>query len=144
MGNEPITNLDARAWVDDFLSTLTQIGDQGGIVKWVDHATNSEMAVTLTQDFIDTIRGNRAALLAVGKEDFKAFLVLLQAGENYEALREIYSKMSMEDLIQQAAGDTVKLAQLAEDAENQRQFWLNLAEQAGIKLLSGAIGVLIP
>lgn len=144
MASEHVTSLDSKGWVEDFLGTLQDISSQGGVVEWMDHTTNSPMAVTLTQDFIDLIRNNRTALLAVGKEDFKGFLTLLQAGETYEALREIYSKMSNEDLVQQAASDTEKLAQLAEDAENQRKFWINLAEQAGIKLLSGAIGVLIP
>ena len=141
---EQVTDHDAKAWVDDFLTTLQDIGRQGGVVTWVDHETNNKVAVMLTQEFIDTIKANRSALLAVGKEDFKGFLLLLQAGENYEALRQIYSKMSNEDLVQQAAQDTEKLARLAEDAENQRQFWLNLAEQAGIKILSGAIGMLLP
>lgn len=144
MATEHVSELDSRAWVDDFLSTLQDVTRQGGIVKWVDQQTGDPMAVTLTQDFLDLIKENRGALLAVGKEDFKAFLAMLQAGESYEALREIYSKMSNEDLIQQAAGDTEKLGRLAEDSENQRKFWMNLAEQAGIKLLSGAIGVLIP
>ncbi len=141
---EHVTDLDGKAWVDDFLTTLEGIGRDGGIVTWVDKTTGNKVAVNLTQQFIDTIKANRSALLAVGKEDFKSFLLLLQTGDNYDALREIYGKMSMEDLIQQAAGDTEKLSRLAEDAENQRQFWLNLAEQAGIKILSGAIGMLIP
>lgn len=126
------------SWVTNFINELEDAKLNGGQVELKDG-----LIISLGTDLINLIIQNRFQLERVGEEAFRNFLAMLSAGNNFDALVAVYSKLDTAALVQNFKTDTVKLAEIALQAQQARDFWVELAKQAGMKLVSTALSTLL-
>ena len=145
MTSKEIINTDDRAWITDLLNKLTSIVEnEGGILKWTDPITGETLQSIITHDLISVLIANKTSLTAVGLDTFKQFLALIRGQQSFDALVLVYSKLDNSSLIAQFQTDSAKLAEIAANTQAERKFWIDLAKQLALKLLSGGMGILLP
>ena len=125
-------------WVSSFINSLENTEANGGQIQLKDGPM-----ITLSKELIKLIIQNRYQLEKVGENAFKQFLAKMSIGYSFEALVAIYSQLDNSALIEAYKTDTVKLAEIALQAQQDRDFWIDFAKQVGSKLVSVALGTLL-
>ena len=132
----------SKDWTIDFIENLGTAMEAGGI-QWTDD-TGTQITVKVSIQLLAMIRDNLPHLAEIGQDTFKQFLLMMAKGQDFDALVLIYSKLDNSALILQYKEDAVKLAEIAKRAQETRDFWIAFAKQAAIKIVFGALSVLIP
>jgi predicted CoA-binding protein len=104
----------------------------------------NDLEVKITYAVIEYMIENRFMILTVGKDLFKQFLLLCSNGQDLAALKLIYSNIDTAVLINQYKENAVKLAEIYKQDQDTKAFWLQLATTLGGKIISLALGSLIP
>lgn len=129
-------------WVDSFIDQLQGIQNSGGKVT-VKDALGNPVLVKIGSDMLTFLLANKIYLQQVSLSAFKEFLGLMAQQKSFEALTTIYSQLDNSALLEKYKEDTIKLAEIARQAQEARDFWIAFCKQAGEKLLFSALGALL-
>lgn len=129
-------------WVDPLIGRLEEAVSGKLPIKFNDE-TGKEVIVSIKQNLVNLIKQNRSQLQKVGRQTFKEFLLLWHKQEEFEALVVIFKKLDNKDLIERFKEDTVKLAEIAKETQESRDFWISFGKQVGMRIAFGAIGALL-
>jgi hypothetical protein len=137
-----VENPLSSEWLTGFIGVLESSLTSNKPLKW-DSGTGSEFLIKVTPEVVNLIKSHQDVLLRAGKDVFKKFLELRSKQQDLEALVLVYSQLDNSALIEQYQGDTIKMAALAKQIQEDRNFWVNLGLQLSQKILAGALSVLL-
>lgn len=125
-------------WVDGFIQRLeatpqVQIRDVSG----------NDVMVAIGHGLLTYLIANRVRLAQVSYNTFLTFLDLMSKQKDLAALIVIYEEMDNESLLEKYKEDTIKLAQIAEQTIETRNFWISFSKQVAGSLVSSALGVIL-
>lgn len=129
-------------WVDILISKLQDALDGKSIIKINDN-TGKEVVVSIKKELIDLLRDNRSKLVMVGRDAFKKFVDLWQEQKEFEALCVIYEKLDNSELIEAYKEDTIKLAEIARETQEIRDFWISFGKNVAVRIVLGTLGAII-
>jgi hypothetical protein len=129
-------------WVDTLIDLITKAIDNGGKLQWTDQS-GSIMTAKVEVGLLQLIQDNRARLSIIGQDTFKEAMLLISKQQEFDALVLIYEKLDNSELVEQFKTDSVKLAELAIQAQQNRAFWLNLLKQSAFKIIAAGLGALL-
>lgn len=129
-------------WVDQFIDRLQQAADGNNPIRFEDD-TGQQVVVAIQQQLVQLLRDNRMRLVRVGKNAFKDFLLLWHKQQQFEALVRIYDQLDNSELIDQYREDSAKLAEIAHQVQQDRDFWVSFGKQVGMRIVFGALGALL-
>lgn len=132
-----------KKWVDDFITKLEDVSDSGGKVTVRDPNTGHDVLVAVENDMLVFLIANRFRLAQVSYDAFENFLGLMEQKRDFEALVAIYQELDVSDLLDKYKEDSIKLAQIAQQAQADRDFWVQFIKQASEKMVFSALSVLI-
>jgi hypothetical protein len=130
------------AWVDPFIERVEGAVRSGSKIQILDRDGN-QVFVVIGQDFLRFLIANRIRLQQVALDTFKSFLSLLSEKKDFEALVVIYAALDNQSLVDKYKEDTIKLAEIAKQSQENRDFWINFAKQAAQRLVFSALGALL-
>jgi DNA-binding LacI/PurR family transcriptional regulator len=139
METKSITEND---WISELINKLENIILSGGEVSWTDNVGNTVTAV-VTDTIVSMLRENYAHLMLISINAFKNFMSLMYQQRDFEALVVIYEELDTSELVNRYKEDTIKLAEIARQAQEERDFWVSFGKEFGTRLLFGAISVLL-
>lgn len=129
------------SWTTDLINNLDNIYQNNGSITYT--SLGGEVAVKVTQELVSLIKDNEVSLAAISLDTFKEFLGLLEKRQTFAALIVIYGALDNSVLISNFQSDSVKLAEIAKQTQQQRDFWIWFAEQVGTKIVIGALSALL-
>jgi hypothetical protein len=129
-------------WLDSLIETLEQYLLTGKKIEWKDW--DGKIIITkVKKELVDIIKENRASLLRMGQQVVREFFSLMGQGRDLAALIKIYNELDNSELILKYKEDTIKLAEIAAQTQQDRAFWRGLAMTVGMRVAFGVIGTLI-
>jgi hypothetical protein len=129
-------------WVDILISKLEDAVAGRSIIT-IDDDTGKKVVVSIKQELIDLLKDNRTKLVHVGRDAFKEFVDLWYKQKEFDALCAIYKHLDNSELIEAYREDTIKLAEIARETQETRDFWISFGKQVGMRLVLGALGAII-
>lgn len=139
---ETMDRSNTNNWVDGFIDNLQQVIDNGGQVPLRDNS-GEEILIVIRSDMLSFLVANRVRLAQVTIDAFKEFLKLMSKGQSFEALVIIYERIDNASLVDKYKEDTIKLAEIAKETQENRDFWISFGRQAVEKLVFSALGALL-
>lgn len=130
------------SWLPEMISILEKALANDGKLTFK-RPTGDEVTVTITNELVNIIKGNKSRLLQIGENTFKQFLVLRSEGDDFEALVVIYSKLDNVELVEKATANAIEMIEIAKEIQATRKFWLDLARQLGTRVALGMLSALI-
>lgn len=131
-----------QQWVDGLITVLESAVTNKKPIEFTGKL-GTKISVEVKQELVDLIRENQSKLIRVGKRAFKEFLMLWYEQKEFEALCAIYEQLDNTELIAKYKEDTAKLAEIAKQTQEDRDFWISFGKQVGMRVLMGALGALI-
>lgn len=130
------------SWVDEFIGLLQDaLSKNGGSIKF-NAPDGQEILVNIEQKLVDLIIKSRPQLEKISEQAFKDFLLRMSRHEDFDALVAIYTELDCQALIDKYQYDSIRLAQLAEEMQKSRDFWIWFGKQLGQRIVFGALGAL--
>ncbi len=131
------------SWVDSFIDKVEAAVSGGGKLPVVDKDNNITAYITIGIDFLRFLMANRVRLQMISIETFKHFLYLLSKKQDFDALITIYKELDTQSLVDKYKEDSIKLAEIAKESQENRDFWISFAKQAAERLVFSALGALL-
>ena len=130
------------SWVSGLIDQLDNAVVKGGVINWTDDS-GQQIQTAITIQLVDLIRKNKDRLLRIGQKAFHEFLLLMMKQQDFDALVVVYNQLDNSDIIDAYKEDSIKLAEIAKQTQDDRDFWIWFGKQVGTRIVFGAIGALI-
>ena len=124
-------------WFSEFLDKISS-----GKVEFTDE-TGKLITISISKKLIDMFKENQAQFIKVGADAFKDFLNLMYKEQDFDALLSIYRKLDNSTLLAMYKEDSIKLAELVKQAQEERELWIWFGKQIGTRIVFGALGALL-
>jgi hypothetical protein len=131
-----------QKWVDGLITVLESAVANKKPIEFTGKL-GTKITVEVKQELVDFLRENQSKLIRVGRRAFREFLMLWYEQKEFDALCVIYEQLDNSELIAKYQEDTVKLAEIAKQTQEDRDFWLTFGKQVGMRVVMGALGALI-
>lgn len=128
-------------WVDELIGKLEDAVTNKKPIKFND--AGKEVLVEIKNEVVDLVKENRNQLIKIGRQVFKRFLLLMHKQHEFEALTVIYEKLDNSELLDRYKEDSARLAELATETQESRDFWIGFGKKVGMRIVLGALGALL-
>jgi len=129
-------------WIDELIDKLQDAVYNSKPLSFIDDSGN-EILIEIKSELLELVKENRSRFIRIGINTFKKIMTLFSERKDFDALVVIYDTYDTSSLMDKYKEDTIKLAQIARQVQEDREFWISFAKQVGSRIVLGALGALI-
>jgi len=126
-------------WAFDFIGLLEKSVNQPIKIDF----DGKEVSVVVKQEVVDFIKKDFGSLSRVSKNVLKEALLLMSEDKDFDARVKIYERLESDELLDKYKADSIKLADISEKIQADKDFWFALCKQIGTKVVFAALGSIL-